>query len=695
MKKAGILIILLGLTSSLSRAQAPHYGYEALKPDSVQYEVQTRVTQFLNDYHFNKFTLDDSLSSHVWDNYLSNIDGGKLYFTRPEIESFEKYRYTLDEAMKNGNLEAAFDVFNTYRSKYKARSEYIEKFLDKPVDYHSDQVINTDRENAQWAESDAELDKEWDKILTNQALSLKLSGKTDSAVVATLKNRYSVMEKRTSAYKSENAFHFFMNSFTEYLDPHTSYMIPSAADQFNISMSQSIEGIGASLQNEGEYVVIKSIVPGGPLFKSGEGNVEDYIVAVAQGDDGDFQDIIGWLTDDAIKLIRGKKGSVVRLKLLASSAPMGSSPRTVRLVRDKINLEEAVAKGTVVDMEHENRTYKLGVIDIPMFYRDFEYANRGGEFQSTTADVKKILEDFNQQNVDGVLVDLRNNGGGSLIEAIDLTGLFIKSGPVVQRKSSIGQGSVESDEDKSVAFDGPLVVLQNRFSASASEIFAGAIQDYQRGLIIGENSFGKGTVQQLVNLDSYFARLNGRRPAVAGAGRGGATVGVGTGGLEAGRYGQLKFTSEKFYRITGNSTQIKGVAPDITLPSPFDVDEMGEKAYNRALPYDQIRSTSYQKLGIINPEVVQKLNEKYKKRLTVDDDLKELVADIEDYRMNRDIKEFSLNYDVRKKEMEDAEKNRKSIKKLNKSTKEEDKENDVYLLEGEKILSDLIALRKS
>ncbi len=691
MKKAKILIILLGLVSSVSRAQVPHYGYDALQPDSVQYEIQTRVTRFLNDYHFNKFELDDSLSSHVWDNYLGNIDGGKLYFTRSEIEGFEKYRFTLDEAMKNGNLDAAFEVFNKYRNKYKARAEYIEKFLDSPIDYHTDLVITTDREKARWAESDGELDKEWDKILLNQALSLKLSGKTDSAVVATLKNRYSVMEKRTSAYKSENVFHFFMNSFTEYLDPHTSYMIPSAADQFNISMSQSIEGIGASLQNEGDYVVIKSIVPGGPLFKSGEGNVEDYIVAVAQGDDGEFQDIIGWLTDDAIKLIRGKKGSVVRIRLLASSAPMGSTPRTVRLVRDKINLEEAVAKGTVVELEHENRNYKLGVIDIPMFYRDFEYANRGGEFQSTTTDVKKILEDFSQQNVDGVLVDLRNNGGGSLIEAIDLTGLFIKSGPVVQRKSSIGQGSVEADEDKSIAFDGPLVVLQNRFSASASEIFAGAIQDYQRGLIVGENSFGKGTVQQLVNLDSYFARLNGRRTnAVAGVANGGSNAGT-----NAGRYGQLKFTSEKFYRITGNSTQIKGVAPDITLPSPFDVDELGEKAYNRALPYDQIRSTPYQKLGIINPEVVQKLNEKYQQRLDTDEDLKELVADIEDYRSNRDVKEISLNYDVRKKEMEDAEKNRKSIKKLNKSTKEEDKENDIYLLEGEKILSDLIALRKS
>lgn len=685
MRKAKILLLLLcGLSA---QAQVPHYSYDPLQPDSVHYEVQTRVTQFLKDYHYKKFDLDDTLSSHVWDSYLNTIDGGKLYFTQADIDGFEKYRYTLDEAMQEGNLEAAFAVFNLYRTKYKARSQYILSLLDKPFDYFSNKTILADREKATWAKSEAELDEEWNKIILNQALSLKLTGKTDSAIAATLKSRYVALEKRTSAFKADNAFHLFMNAFTEYLDPHTAYMIPDAADQFNISMSQSIEGIGATLTNEGDYVVIKSIVPGGPLFKNGEGNVDDYIVAVAQGDDGEFQDIIGWLTDDAIKLIRGKKGSVVRLKLVASSAPLGTTPRTIRIVRDKINLEEAVAKGEIVDLKHDGKNLKIGVIDIPMFYRDFEYANRGGEFQSTTADVKRILDDFNQKKVDGVLIDLRNNGGGSLIEAIDLTGLFIKSGPVVQRKSSIGPNSVESDEDKSVSYEGPLVVLQNRFSASASEIFAGAIQDYQRGLIVGENSFGKGTVQQLVNLDSYFARLSNRRS--------GAVAGVGAAAMNRTRYGQLKFTSEKFYRITGNSNQLKGVAPDVTLPSPFTPDEMGEKSYERALPYDQIRPVPYQKVGAITNEVVQKINDRFSKRLKSDEGLKELLLDIEEYRKEREVKEYSLNYDVRKKALDDAENKKKSIKKLNKSTKLEDKDNDIYLLESEKILGDLITLRKS
>ena len=696
MKIAKILFLLSFISvGGWAQNSTPNYSYDPLSPDSLQFEIQTRVAKFLNDYHFKKFKLDDTLSSHVFNNYLESIDGGKLYFTKADIDNFEKYRFTLDDAMIAGNLDAAFDIFNVYRSKYKSRANYISNYLATPINYNTDEVVNVDREKVNWAKNDQELDREWDKILLNQAISLKLSGKTDSAIVATLKGRYSMMEKRTAGFKSDNAFHFFMNAFTEYLDPHTAYMIPSAADQFNISMSQSIEGIGATLTNDGDYVVIKNIVPGGPLFKSGEGNVEDYIVAVAQGDDGEFQDIIGWLTDDAIKLIRGKKGSVVQLKLLASTAPSGSKPRTIRLVRDKINIEEAVAKGTIVDLKQDKKTYKIGVVDIPMFYRDFEASRRGGDFQSTTADVKKILEDFNKEKVDGVLVDLRNNGGGSLIEAIDLTGLFIKSGPVVQRKSSIGQSSVESDNDKSVTYSGPLLVLQNRFSASASEIFAGAIQDYERGLIVGENSFGKGTVQQLVDLDSYFARLAGSRSNGPSPGVANRSNSVILGNSSMLGHGQLKFTSEKFYRVTGSSTQLKGVSADIVLPSPFDAEEIGEAGYKTALPYDQVKPVSFTKTGIITADVIKKLTEKYKKRLNSEENLIELLADIEEYKVQKEIKEFSLNYQVRKKEMDEAENNRKSIKKLKKSTKEEDKENDVYLLESERILGDLIGMKRS
>lgn len=686
MKKIGVIFFVSFLAFSNVSGQnavVPHYGFEPLSPDSSHFEIERNVAKFLNDYHFKKFKFDDSLSSNILDNYIESVDGGKLYFTKPEIDKLEKYRYTFDEAIPAGNLDAAFDIFNQYRAKYKNRAEYIQNFFDKPINYESTQTINMNRDSTTWAANEKQLDLEWDKILTNQAISLKLAGITDSAVVATLKGRYNVMQKRISGYKPENAFYFFMNSFTEAIDPHTSYMIPDMAENFNISMSQSIEGIGAQLQNDGEYVVIKNIIPGGPLFKSGEGNAEDYIVAVAQGEDGDYQDIIGWLTDDAIKLIRGKKGTTVKLKLLASSAPAGSTPREVTLVRDKINLEEAVAKGNVVDLEHNKKKYKLGIVDIPMFYRDFEAAGKGGEFQSTTADVKKILEDFNREKVDGVIIDLRNNGGGSLVEAIDLTGLFIKNGPVVQRKTSIGQGSIESDNDKSVTFNGPLLILQNRFSASASEIFAGAIQDYQRGVIVGENSFGKGTVQQLLNLDNYFARFKGRRPL------------AGVASEPKDIYGYLKFTSEKFYRVTGNSTQLKGVTPDITLPTPFNAIDMGEGEYKNALAYDVIEPTNFQKTGMVSDQLLKKLEEKYKKRLDSSEELKELLAEIDEYKAEMDKREYSLNYETRKKEKEAAENKIKSIKKLRKSSNKEEREEDIYLLESEKILGDMIALRKS
>lgn len=686
MKKASVLVVLLVAVSYLgwSQADTPKYNYDPVKPDTIQYEIQTKVAKFLNDYHYKKFVFDDTLSSKVWDNYLEGLDGSKLYFTQADIDGFEKYRYTIDEALVQGGLDGVFDVFNSFRAKYKKRADFIQDYLSKPLDFNTGLSIVTDRDSLKWVSSEAELDQEWEKILLNQAVSLKLAGDSDSTIAVKLKNRFSVLEKRIASYKAENAFQFFMNAFAEYLDPHTTYMIPSTADQFNISMSQSIEGIGASLQNEGDYVTIKSIVPGGPLFKSGLGSVDDHIVAVAQGDDGEFEDIVGWLVDDAIKIIRGKKGSVVRLKLLASSAPLGSTPRTIHLVREKINLEDGIAKGNVVDLKHEKRNFKLGIIDIPLFYRDFEYARSGGEFQSTTADVRKILEDFNKQKVDGVLIDLRNNGGGSLIEAVDLTGLFIKDGPVVQRKSSIAPSSVESDTDKSIVFGGPLVVLQNRFSASASEIFAGAIQDYQRGLVIGENSYGKGTVQQLVPLDNYFARTAPKKsPAVGVASRN--PVG----------FGQLKFTVEKFYRVNGQSTQIKGVQPDIALPSPFKVDEMGESTNSRALPYDEVRPVSFQKVGMITPDLVSKLSDKYQKRLKTDPELKELLQELDEYNVLRARKEFSLNYEVRKKEKEEQEGNKKSMKKLTKSQKEEDKQDDIYLLEGEKILSDMISMQRS
>lgn len=688
--KKSLLITFLGLSSFLafSQTETPKYSYDPLQPSASHSKVQAFVTQFLNNYHYRKFVLDDSLSSKIWSSFIDNVDGSKAYFTKSEIESFEKYRFTIDEAMLSGELDAPFDVFNTYRMKYKSRHAYIKAFLKKPMDFTTNDTYEVNRTTSPWAKDEKELDKVWDKIILSQALGLKLSGSTDSAIVATLSKRYDMYESRVVKWRAEDIFQTFMNSFTEIIDPHTSYMIPSSAAQFNIEMSQSLEGIGATLRNEGDYVMIVDVVPGGPLFKSGQGSKNDYIVGVAQGDEGEFQDIIGWLTDDAVKLIRGKKGTVVRLKLLPSDAPTGTEPKLLRIVREKIKLEEAVAQGEIIDIKHDKKEYKIGVIDIPMFYRDFEDARKGGDFQSTTKDVKKFLLDFEEKGVDGVLIDLRNNGGGSLTEAINLSGLFIPDGPVVQRRTGRGKVDVESDTDKETVYAGPLMILQNRFSASASEIFAGAIQDYKRGVIVGERSYGKGTVQQLVDLDQF---LNSPRQASRGKDNG-VSTGVGFEAKE--RFGQLKLTTEKFYRITGNSTQLKGVEPDLTLPSPFNADEMGESSQPTALPYDEVEEAGFVKTNNINEKIISKLDSKFQSRLKTDESLKELVIDLEEYKSQKDKKEYSLNYELRKKEKEETENNRKAVKKINKSSGKNDKEEDLYLTESEKILCDLIGLLK-
>ncbi len=711
MKKLILLLCSVCFYSVLYAQDVPKYSYDDLKPTASQSKVQAFVSQFLNNYHYRKFTLDDSLSAHVWKNFLENVDGSKAYFTKAEIAAFDKYKYTIDEALVSGDLTAAFEVCNAYRKKYKTRHAYIKNYLSKPLDYTTNMTYQIDRSKGPWANTEADLDKVWDKIILSQALNAKLSGSADSNVVKNLKKRYDLFETRVLKWRSEDIFQIFMNAFTEEIDPHTTYMVPSNAAQFNIEMSQSLEGIGATLQNEGDYVMIKDIVAGGPLFKSAQASKNDNILAVAQGDDGEFQEIIGWLTDDAVKLIRGKKGTVVRLKLLASDAPAGSDPKILRIVREKIKLEEAVATSKVIDLKQDKKDFKLGIIDIPMFYRDFEYARQGGDFQSTTRDVKKFLEEFKNQKVDGVLIDLRNNGGGSLTEAISLTGLFIQDGPVVQRKTGRGKVDVESDTDKEIAYGGPLMILQNRFSASASEIFAGAIQDYKRGVIVGETSYGKGTVQQLVDLDQF---LNSPREASRKDKNAPTSANKNSGFEGQERFGQLKLTTEKFYRITGNSTQLKGVSADIEMPTPFDADEMGESALPTALPYDQVEASNYTKTGEVTDKVISKLNNKLQNRLKSDVSLKELVQDLKEYKSEKDKNEYSLNLAERQLQKKETEDNRKSLKKLSKQTLVEkkvlstkpdgktatieapkkDEDIDLYMVESQKLLCDLVQILK-
>jgi carboxyl-terminal processing protease len=425
-----------------------------------------------------------------------------------------------------------------------------------------------------------------------------------------------------------------MNAFTEMIDPHTSYFSPRTSDNFQISMSLSLEGIGAQLVTENEYTKVVRIIKGGPADKDGTLQADDYIVGVAQGEDGEIVDVVGWRIDDVVSLIRGEKGSKVRLSVIQHESGPDMPPIEIKLVRDKVKIEEQAAQKEVIDIEEESNLFRLGVIEVPAFYIDFEGRNKGEkDYKSTTRDVTRIIKELKEEGVDGIIIDLRNNGGGSLQEAVELTGLFIESGPIVQVKNTNGYIDVEKDPDEKIVYKGPLAVMINRYSASASEIFSAAIQDYGRGIVVGEQTFGKGTVQNLIDLNKFIPSRTAKR-------------------------GQIKLTIAKYYRISGGSTQNLGVIPDIAYPSAVDPEEFGESARPSALPWDQIAPTSYEKYQDLS-EIIDYLQRRHEERITKNIEFQYLEEDIEEYQENRNKKLFSLNIDVRKAEREKSEAKRK------------------------------------
>lgn len=612
-----------------------------LVPTNSQKEVEKLVTNILSSYHYRRMPLDDTLSNKVWDNYLKEIDNGKAYLLSSDVQAFEKYRYQIDDYLQAGNLTPAYDLFNLFMKRFHERMTYVRKLTDKPFDFTKDETYETNRDKVSWAQSPADLDELWQKIIKSQALDYKLQGKADTAINRTLKDRYTNLEKQFSKVKSEYVFQTFMNSFAEVIDPHTSYMAPPDASRFKDEMAQSFEGIGATLTPENDYTKVRELMVGGPAMKSGLVQVNDRIVGVAQGEGGQMVDVIGWNLDDVVKLIRGPKGTTVRLNILKADAAAGSLPKEIKIVRDKIKLEEGVAKAEVVPMTFEKKEYKIGVITLPGFYQNYDEMRKGDkDYTSTTRDVKRFLDQFKDQKVDGVVLDLRFNGGGSLDEAIKLTGLFIKEGPVVQVKDAMGRIDVDDDTDPEQVYAGPLAVLVNRFSASASEIFAGAIQDYKRGVIIGGTTYGKGTVQQLLDLNQFLPK-------------------------EPEKVGLLKMTRAKFYRITGSSTQHKGVKPDIELPSRFSAEEFGESSQPSALPWDQIRSSTFVPYNSVTTATIDKLRQRFDQRSKVDTDLLRLNWEVADFQKNKDKTVVSLNEATRRKELDDLKKRKEELAKLN------------------------------
>lgn len=646
-----------------------------LKAKPVYGKEAKVVSYILDNNHYRKLTLDDSLSSVILDQYLEALDNNKTYFTAEDVAGFEKYRYRIDDLTRSENVDPAFEIYAVFKKRFDERMDYVlEKLVSETFDYTKDEYYETDRSKEPWPKSETELNEIWRKIIKNQALSLKLAGKKPEEIQKTLKERYERLVKTYSRdVISEDIFSMYMNCITESYDPHTNYFSPSAAERFKQSISLSLEGIGARLQTENDYTKIVEILPGGPAEKSKLLKVNDRIVSVGQGEDGELVDVIGWRIDDVVKLIKGPKGTKVRLGILPAQTGVGGPVKEYVLVCDKIKLEDQQAKKQMINYQKDGKPMNLGVITLPSFYMDFEAYQKGDpNYNSTTRDVQRLIKELQREGMDGLVLDLRNNGGGSLAEAIDLTGIFIKNGPVVQVKNSANKLEIGSDDDPTVVYNGPLVVLTNRFSASASEIFAGAIQDYRRGVVVGESTYGKGTVQTVIALDKF---INDPQNEV----------------------GQLKLTFQKFYRVTGSSTQHKGVMPDIKLPTALDPEQFGESSRASALPWDEIRGTLYQKTPVINPKVIAGLNQSYSNRLRTDQKLARFVDSTAVTKKSMKDTRISLNEAVRKKELEEAEKkaaeaklNTKIVGKEQPLSSDLRELSDEYLREGLFVLGDLI-----
>ena len=649
-----------------------------IKPaDHYQIENQL-ITSILTRYHFKEFEINDSLSNMIFNRYLEVLDNGKNYFLASDIESFNSQKYNLDDNLFKGDLQFYYDVFNVYLNRVNERMTFVDDLLNTEFDYSLNENYEYDRDKSAWAKNQTELNELWRKRLKNDALTYKLNGKDWEFIQKTLKKRYKNFAHFLNQYNSEDVFQLAMNSFTQSIDPHTNYLSPVTSDNFKIDMSLSLEGIGARLQTEDDYTKVAEVIPGGPAAKSGLLKADDKIIGVAQGEDGEFEDIIGWRITDAVKLIRGAKGTLVRLQILKAGSDLNAKPIEISLIREKVKLEDQAAKGSVLEIMNEDKPFKIGVIDIPNFYIDFEGQRNGdGNYKSTTKDVKKILDSLKTENVDGIIIDLREDGGGSLQEAIELTGLFIKDGPVVQVKNSDGNIDVAKDPDPSIVYDGPLAVLVNRFSASASEIFSGAIQDYGRGLIIGEQTYGKGTVQNLIDLNRLSSQKNLN-------------------------LGQVKLTIAKYYRVNGGSTQNLGVVPDISYPTMIDPKDFGESSESTALPWDEIKSADFNKFSDMS-KFIPELNEKHLERISTNKDFQYLLEDINIYKENKKKTSISLNEEIRKQEKQKDEQRKlerdgKTEEQVDAELLDEEipaikKDKDDYILnETAKIISDYILM---
>lgn len=626
-----LLLVFAVMSSGVLPVAAQPVDFAALRPTPQQEDAARLSAEILERYHYGSVSFDSALSERIFVNYLRALDAEKSIFQQSDIDAWTDARAKFGDVFQHGDLTMPFAIFNRYRERAVERLTDARTMLKQGVDFTINEDYQYQRDQAPWPHSAAEMHDLWRRRVKNDWLELRLAGKDDPSIVDILDRRYDNYLKRLLLYKSEDAFQIFMEAAVSAVDPHSGYMGPRATEEFDIAMRLSLVGIGAVLEDKDGRTTIKELVPGGPAAVSGKLEPGDRILGVAQGEKGAMVDVIGWRLDDTVALIRGTADSVVVLDVLPAGAAPDATHHQVTLVRKKINLEAQAAKKSILTFADKGVTHRIGVISLPAFYEDFE-AKRNGDagYRSASRDVGHLLTDLKAEHVDGVLIDLRNDGGGSLAEAIALTGLFIDTGPVVQQRDARGAVTVSSDTTPGVAWSGPLGVLINRGSASASEIFAAAMQDYHRGIIVGETSFGKGTVQTVVDLDEFAERR-----------------GVG--------FGDIRLTVAQFFRVNGQSTQLIGVTPDLTLPTLTDAEHFGEANFDNALPSTQIRPAQYVAAAPFG-NMMQALRARHEARLNADPNFKNLRNDIAEIDRRRKRNAVSLLETARRAERAKLEK---------------------------------------
>ncbi|ADZ92232.1 carboxy terminal-processing peptidase [Marinomonas mediterranea] len=658
-----LLVAGASLTSSLANA------YTDLQQPHDYDQVAKELTEMLEAVHYNRPTIDDRISASAFDLYLDSLDPTKSFFLKSDIDKLSKHRLELDDALRDGKTQIAYDIYNLYMHRVEDRLNQLVKELPDMVsnfDYTKEESLNVDFDTIQWSETPQALDEYWRKRIKNRALTLKLNDEPVDKIASVIEKRYRNQLKQIEQTEPADVFQTFANSITAALDPHTTYFAPRASETFNINMSLSLEGIGAVLQYDDDYTKVVRLIPGGPAEKQNELAPNDRILAVGQ-DNKEMVDVVGMRLDDVVDMIRGERGTKVYLEIQPAKGD-GQTTKTINITREKVKLEDQAAKKKIINVERGGETYKVGVIELPTFYSDFAAIQAGDrDYKSSTRDTKKLIEELRQEGVIAIVLDLRNNGGGSLQEANSLAGLFIPRGPIVQIKDTSGRVSVMGDRDPSVTYSGPLGVLVNRMSASASEIVAAALQDYGRALILGGQTFGKGTVQVLQEMDK----------------------------------GQLKVTQAKFYRVSGESTQHKGVHPDIAFPSLLDEKSVGESALKHPLPWDKIHETRYavywkmdDYLPVLEPRHEQRMKEEPNFVAMVDqiNDVREQASTFKSISLNEEAR-LQLREEGKEKSIARENKRRKALG-LDPITKEDEiepSEDDPYAQEAAEVMLDFIA----